>query len=388
MIDTYKTLKQYTKLSQTAERLRVLHQNITTASFSELLSEHDTVVKCLEVYEEFRFTTEASVLYEKYIMLFKQYMLRKRPELSCTNKIPDITLLYIALEQMYDIEKYAAVIEIGSLILDAMNRNPEEVVPFILLFKLLVGKAKFHSMNYSDGINDIEFVLNGITHAKSEELRNDFKKYKEEACWYLIPRLVYINNCYNVTTIVYGGLFHLMFTPVIYLMWNHISITMHALCDYLHIEASRKLIHYELEEPSFLVMYTLVDSWQSKLFSSITNMEVFHFAGKVAYQLMLFTPMIACIALDALLVWARLILPYIIYLYFRQHRVFKEFLADILQILDFSFIMMTIVLVGVLSCRHIQELSQSLLLVIRTVRDPRWKYGADQSLHVRFLIDQ
>ena len=47
---------------------------------------------------------------------------------------------------MYDIEEYAAATEIGSLILDAMNRKPEEVVPFILLFKLVVGNLKLSSM--------------------------------------------------------------------------------------------------------------------------------------------------------------------------------------------------------------------------------------------------
>ena len=208
LVDAHKNQKQYEKVFQTAGKLRVLHPNITTASFSELLWEYDTMVKCLEVYEEFGFAKEASVLYEKYIMLFKQYILQKDGvEFSCTSENLDISLLYKALKQMYDIEEYAAVTEIGSLILDAMNRKPKEVVPFILLFKLLVGKAKFHGMNFSAGLKDIEFVLNFIINTKSEELRKDFERNKEEACWYLIPQLVYINICYNVMAIIYGGFF-------------------------------------------------------------------------------------------------------------------------------------------------------------------------------------
>ena len=72
-------------------------------------------------------------------------------------------------------------------------------------------------MNFSAGLSDIEFVLNVIANTKSKELRKDFEKYKEEACWYLIPQLVYINICYNVTARVYYYNNHMVyFSPAVH----------------------------------------------------------------------------------------------------------------------------------------------------------------------------
>ena len=141
-------------------------------------------------------------------------------------------------------------------------------------------------------------------------------------------------------------------------------ITVRILFDYIHIVASKlqtPLEDNELELTSFFfVMHPSADFWQSiiiieSIFSNIANMKIFQLAGKVAYHLMVFAPMVACIALDVLLVWARLILPYIIYLYFQRCQLFKEFIAEVL-----SFLLVVLIVVRSSECAimpHIRTIS-------------------------------
>ena len=135
------------------------------------------------------------------------------------------------VKYLYDDGNYTSAVDLGQFTLNSFlqNMNDEQrqnSAVTISHFQLLIGLAKFHGGNYSDGWKDIEEVL-----IDAFKQPNPDAEIYETACLYLIPRLKYINKCYvyKITETIFtlpltAGVVvvHVLFAPVLEVRFNDI----------------------------------------------------------------------------------------------------------------------------------------------------------------------
>lgn len=97
--------------------------------------------------------------------------------------------------------KYVKVITIGLHTLDELNSIDNYQVPWYLHakegFKLLIGRAKFHTGSYSEGLSEIESVYLSSSQLKADRF---YHKYQTTMCRYLVLyNIKYIYICGFVT---------------------------------------------------------------------------------------------------------------------------------------------------------------------------------------------
>ena len=137
--------------------------------------------------------------------------------------------------------------KVGMHYIDALNTT-EENVQDVIQFQVLVGKALFHSGEYSAGLDQMGAALRKIF---EQNLFHELAIEKETACWYLIPYLKYINLCYGVYTLVYefcSLVLLVLFSPYpfpgIDLMEKVLSLPVHELYDRLLLYRSITTSHH------------------------------------------------------------------------------------------------------------------------------------------------
>ena len=97
-----------------------------------------------------------------------------------------------ALSNFFETGNYSKTVEVGNFLIELIE-NSDSFNDAKINLHLLIGKAKFHMGQYSDGMDHIEIALLSIP-----DVASDYEKERSTACWYLIPRIRYLNTCYGI----------------------------------------------------------------------------------------------------------------------------------------------------------------------------------------------
>ena len=188
------------------EKLAELHNHISNSE----LYHCDYTHLIITIFRNNGYEKEADILEERLLKVVLE--IRVQPQQGSVS----LDKAFHFAEHLFDSKNYLGVVDVGAYILDSLDlQNPDDMY-LKLKMELLIGKAKFLSGNYSLGMDAIETVLlEIINHQESEYI-----KEKESACWYLVPRIKYINVCYDVRnkveTIILGAIYLVLHSPLSY----------------------------------------------------------------------------------------------------------------------------------------------------------------------------
>ena len=191
------------------ERLVELQDRVVNVSNSELYHD-DVTLSMINIFRKNGFEKEASLLEDKLLEVILE--IHAQPQHGSVS----MDRTYEFAQHLFNIENYSKVIDIGTYILESLDiQNPDDN-DLKLRVGLLIGKAKFLAGNYSEGMDDIETALLEILNHTGQ----GYAEEKKSSCWYLIPRMKYINICYNVKTkfiaVVIGTTYLVLGSPLDY----------------------------------------------------------------------------------------------------------------------------------------------------------------------------
>ena len=165
------------------------------------------------------------------------------------------------VKEYYKASDYDKTIQLARFLLDSLHHLREqhhEVEDIQLKTQVLIAKAKFHSGNYSQGMDDMEVIRGSILN-QTEKL---YEKELSDACLYLIPRLKYITTCYPTITLVAVKLpVAILFELTVYIMFRMFKVPV----SYI-ILSGIPLDPYSVRVSEFCYMYKLIPEleWHSR----------------------------------------------------------------------------------------------------------------------------
>ena len=192
-------------------KLLELHDHIMNVSGSDLYHA-DVTQLIIKIFRNNGYDKEADMLEERLLEVVLE--IRAQPQQGAVS----MERAYQFAKHLYDNGNYHKVIDVGTYIMESLDLENPDDVHLKLKVELLNGEAKFHSGNYSKGLDEIETVLVKILNHTGSDY--DFVQEKQTSCWYLIPRIKYINTCYDVIVntrrFVIGTVFLLFQSPLDY----------------------------------------------------------------------------------------------------------------------------------------------------------------------------
>ena len=229
---------------------------------------------------------------------------------------------------------------------------------------LVVGKAIFYGASYSSGMDQMELSL--MTILEQPHVYTSY--HKDIACWYLIPRLIYINACYNLgrtamKTMGFG--FHVFISPFPLILVEE--------------DNNQPTTEYDRSLAGALTVMNPLMA-QLQVTQTVSDLKLkFHQALALFEELRNTAHILLCV----LVVWAKFLSYYLFYLYTLQPDKFSESRKILPDLVDTAF--------------HFYVFGQFIFLLISTrsllvartatnqMRDPRNKYAYNK-LYVK-LID-
>lgn len=176
-------------------KLLELHDHIMNVSGSELYHA-DVTQLIINIFRKNGYDREADMLEERLLEVVLE--IRAQPQQGAVS----MKRAYQFAQYLFDNENYHKVMDVGTYIMESLDlENPDDAY-LKLKVELLIGKSKFHGGNYSEGMAEIETILLKVLYHPG----NDYMEEKNTACWYLIPRIKYINACYDIMIRI-GNLF-------------------------------------------------------------------------------------------------------------------------------------------------------------------------------------
>ena len=183
---SYSSQQRDSKLSALSKLLE-LHDHIMNVSGSELYHS-DVTQLIITIFRKTGYDREAHMLEERLLEVVLE--IRAQPQQGAVS----MERAYEFAQHLFDIGNYHKVIDVGAYIVDSLDSENPDNLYLKLKVELLIGKAKFHSGNYSEGMDEIETILLKVVYQPG----SDYIEEKRISCWYLIPRIKYINACYDI----------------------------------------------------------------------------------------------------------------------------------------------------------------------------------------------
>ena len=372
LVDTYSMLADHNRLNSTIARLHTFSFDSDESDVNITLEAYvDELLHIMDLCRTASFIKETHQL-EALLSGFVEETYKEQNKTKLALRI---------LHHLYEAENYKQVIKLGTLLTSSFKTiNPDDFIRTEKMnLSLLLGKAMFHEGNYFSGMNQMEIALQTIL-----EHPGNYSSYqKSTACWYLIPRLIYIETCYHISRV---GIETLVNTSLglVYLLISPYPLTL--------VEPdNEESVHPTPEDHAYShsimtisgsvsalnpFMCLLKDQQQRLAQSAIDTVLNFYHTFLLYDQLEeLRKIMHFCTCI--FVVWAKLILSYLLYLYVRQPEILKFNLKRVLPKL-FCHCYADIVFISTFLGRLVFVLvsTKSLLSVrtaIRLMRDPRHK---------------
>ena len=188
-------------------KLLELHDDIMNLPNNELYHNNDVTQLIITIFRRYGYDQEAETLEERLLEVVLE--IRAQPQQGAVS----MDRAYRFAQYLFDSGSYHRVVDVGTYILESLDLENPDDVHLKLKVELLNGKAKFHDGNYSEGMEDIELVLLKILNYPE----SDYVEEEMTSCWYLIPRVKYINTCYGIVAkmgkFVVGTMYLLLQSP-------------------------------------------------------------------------------------------------------------------------------------------------------------------------------
>jgi hypothetical protein len=303
-----------------------------------------------------------------------------------------------ALNNFFEAGNYSKTIEVGTPLIELINSFSDAKIKL----HLIIGMAKYHLGQYSDGMDHIEFALQSIP---SPAVDDDYEKERATACWYLVHRLKYLDTCYRITWnlgIVVVGIPSVVTVVVV-------GIGMYVILTPFPFNIYEKSIHNKGEKPVLshhpstalatrtvgLELFNSYSKWfiviqpQLKAVLSGTRTTL-RFIKELRLSLMKFRNSLPYFTLCVLWVWVKLIYAYV-YIAYIKVRWFRHPAKSRQAMYYFShyyFYLFAVLLLILLTFKHYKDIDDIVIYVketLRKIRDPRFRYGVDGTPHSRFI---
>ena len=196
MIMVYEHLNEPTKVEVYSQELHeVVQQEVSTTSPSQLIASSTSLQNVITYLRDLGKADLAAALEGRLLEAIME--VGARPSVLSTPKKTLEVINYYYNGRDYNKTHLLSLFLLNSL--QHLKEQHGEVEEIKLKTEVLIAKAKFHSGNYSQGMDDMEVILGSILENQTEKL---YEKELSDACSYLIPRLKYITTCYPTITLV------------------------------------------------------------------------------------------------------------------------------------------------------------------------------------------
>ena len=405
LISSYSILKDQEKLFLNVNKLHTLHENILKITASEYFWHHRTVSRVMKIYEEQGFVLEMRELFEKVFRFVKEILPDQGDNLSfdlcCKANRTHLVFedIHNMLKELYHIGQYTKVIEIAILMMDGMKKVEAAqpgVLPNKLKLQLIMGRAKLQGRNYSDGLRDIELVLETILSDSNGTY--DHEDDKRIACWELFPRVVYLEPCYQIKAAILRSFvnFALIFFDLTFQklrlsaktvensLQNHINTLYTSNKNVMNIELSHAtelastmgaFKYFSQINENFMPLQELRDFLEH--FSVITNKILLNICV-LSLRIITYTN-IFWFLLDICNTWFKLMSTYyIVYCVRHRHWIKLHFIAEFCYYAIIVLVLCLPIMVVLKQPKQSKAIICALPLfifyTIRVARDPRFKY--------------
>ena len=152
--------------------------NVSKLQSHEVYQNLEHIYDLIKFLQENKLTNEACMLYESVAQAIIDIGPDNHPG----------RIIYV-LDLLVKKRNYTEVLKLGMRALKKLPPNSELHMVNISYF---VGLATFHSGNYSEGLDYLEYVMNYIIHNTSA---HEFEKYVV-CCIFLVPRYKYLHTCF------------------------------------------------------------------------------------------------------------------------------------------------------------------------------------------------
>ena len=411
LISAYSKLNEHEKLSLNVNKLHALHRGIMNLKAPEYFCHYKTVSAVLKIYKAQEFVPETRKLFKK-IVSFVEKEIQSKNVLVSVCFAPDqdaLTFLdvYNLLTELYNTEQYAEVIKIATFMIEEMKKVEAAqpgVLPNRLKLQLLVGKAKVSTKDYSDGLQDIELVLEMIL-SDSKGVYN-YEDEKKSACLELFPRIVYLEPCYQIKAAILRSLVNCALSvfdsPRTKLLVSGVENLLQDLIKSLTISSSSSVTvekeqvelsnAKELASTTGAFKYNIIVHVQAStplqelkqllesfaLTSSVTLLNICVLFLRVIFNNFF------CFLLDVFVVWFKLMKLYLIYYCIRYRHLIMHFIDDLCFCLRSPLVVFYVCLGAVkaflkqpkeIGSVTVTSCYQLYWSIVHVMRDPRFRYG-------------
>ena len=354
LIGAYSKLNEHEKLSLNINKLHALHRGIMNLKAPEYFCHYKTVSTVLKIYKAQEFVPETKELFKKIVSFVEK-------EIQSKNVLVEINVcfaphqysltfwdVYNLLTELYNTEQYAEVIMIATVVIEAMKKVEAAqpgVLPNKLKLQVLMGKAKVRSKlnNYSDGLQDIELVLETIL-SDSKGVYN-YEDEKRRACWELFPHIVYLEPCYQIKAAILRSLVNCALSvfdsPRTKLLVSGVENLLQDLIRSLTTSSSSSVQNERVELSHIKELASTTGAFKyivragtplqelRKILESVALTSSIILLNTCVLFLRVIFNDLFCFLLDIFVVWFKLMKLYLIYYYIRYRHLIMHFIADL-----------------------------------------------------------
>ena len=174
----YERLHLHDKVVEFSTKLLLKHSEIMNASASQIFRHNDVVSNVIHLYKQYKKYNEAAMLEQKLL-----------ESLSDIGTIPDEQTLMTGVDtvrRLFHNKKYEQSIKLGQQILEALAQDNGDMLKGVGIaesdvakqeIQILIGRGRFHSGDFSAGLDDLETALKHATLANNKARANLICKY-------------------------------------------------------------------------------------------------------------------------------------------------------------------------------------------------------------------
>ena len=408
LIYLYSYMDKYDERNSTIARLHNLYPDVAAAPVDLLIEASDATLMFIQFYKVGELFNKAQSLEDQFLIglldlkskirtafLTKQTTEHQRSLLQTICK---------ALNNFFEAGNYSKTIEVGISLIELI-KNYNSFNDAKIKLHLLIGMAKYHLGQYSDGMDHIEVALQSIP-SPTVDQDDDYEKERATACWYLVRRLTYLDTCYRITwnlgIVVVGlplgvtvgvvgtvgiGMYIIVLTPI---PFNTFEKSIHKRGEKPVLTSHQLFPSTALATRSDgLELFKSYSKWliaihpQLKAVLSGTIRATLKFIKELRLSILKFTNSLLYFTLCVLWVWVKLTYAYIAYIKVRWFRHPAKSRQATYYFSHYNFYPFAVALL--LSTFKHYEGVVCAKETLRKICDPRFRYGEDGTPHSKFI---
>ena len=388
LMQSYNMLGDYDRENETTAMLYELYSDdINALTDSDFNIDGEAVqAVIIDLFRKAGFNEEANQLEIKFIdtINIKEIKLGEHKH-KTDNNSRGYSLLARGVKILRYLDKqnnFTKIIDIGTFLRSKFQGSHPVL---IMEVSLLIGRAKYYTISYSHGMKEMELALQTILNKPENYTENQ----KSTACYYLIPRVVYIEACYHLS-VVFQDIVHFIIFGSAYLIFSPFPLSLDEPEDNesnQSVSEDSAVLSHTTElatvgDPLSVILNPLWSHYYKELTNSATDSAqiVYHsfvsiFFDPLARLIRMLNPVMCVVT-----IWAKLMLCYKL-----RFRSLRKNLSENL-VLTFSSIIELLMCIRI--TYYYLKLTKSLRIirpVVRNMRDPRCKYGNDHSIYAIFI---